>query len=196
MPENDPGTLEIFETPVDWAGTIWARTKCSNNETFYFSCETGDCGSGIMDCQSPLPAYPVTLLNFIIKGSEVSYEVDLNHGYNVPVRIRPIGGTLVGRSSPCPVVDCIKDLTEVCPGSLIATNKQGWAVGCFSPCDGYKDPKYCCSGSFTGSACQPNQYSQAFKQLCSLAHTYPGDMDPPVYKCSGATSYNITFCPM
>jgi len=195
-PESGPETLEIFTMPDQWTGSIWVRTKCSSNASNYFSCETGDCGSGTQDCQSPPPTYPVTLLNFDIKQPVVSYEVSLNHGHNVPVRIQPDGGSLVGGTGPCPVVDCIQDISNVCPSTLVAKNKDGLYVGCYSACDGLKDPKYCCTGTFSGpGACQPNDYSKTFKQVCKLAHTYPADNDPPTYKCSGAASYNITFCP-
>ncbi|KAF5473710.1 hypothetical protein F2P56_005681 [Juglans regia] len=195
-PERGPGTLEIFFMPDQWTGSIWARTKCTTNDLYYFSCETGDCGSGTINCQNPPPTYPVTLLNFDIKQSVVSYEVSLNHGHNLPVRIQPVGGSLIDGAGSCPIVDCVEDVSNVCPGNLVATNKDGLYVGCYSACDELKDPKYCCTGNFTGpQACQPNEYSQRFKQLCKLAHTYPGDNQPPIYKCSSATGYNITFCP-
>lgn len=196
--EHAPGTLEIFSMPEPWTGSIWARTKCSNNESFYFSCETGDCGTGQVDCQGPMPRYPVTLLNLSINNkSEVSYEVNLNHGFNVPIRIRPDGGTLVDRSgSSCPVVDCIADLSNVCAPELVATNKNGSYVACNSPCDALRDARFCCTENFSGQACQPNQYSKKFKQLCGLAHTYPADNDPPTYSCGGANRYNVTFCPL
>ncbi|KAK7838851.1 hypothetical protein CFP56_019027 [Quercus suber] len=48
----------------------------------------------------------MTLLNFNINQSLVSYEVNLNHGHNVVVRIEPIGGTLDNGSGPCPTVEC------------------------------------------------------------------------------------------
>ncbi|KAB1221187.1 Thaumatin-like protein 1 [Morella rubra] len=115
-PERSPETLEIFSMPDEWTGSIWARTNCANNASFYFSCETGDCGSGTIDCQSPPPTYPVTLLNFDIKQSVVSYEVSLNHGHNLPVRIQPVGGSLVDGGGSCPVVDCVADISNVCPG--------------------------------------------------------------------------------
>jgi hypothetical protein len=184
-PERGPETLYIFPMPDQWSGSIWARTKCSFNASYYFSCETGDCGSGIKECQNPPPALPVTLLNFDIKQPVVSYEVGLNHGHNVPVWIEPDGGSLVDGTGPCPVVDCVGDIASVCPSPLVAKNMDGKYIGCYSACDVFKDP----------GACQPNEYSKTFKQVCKLAHTYPGDNDPPTYKCSGATRYNITFCP-
>ncbi|XVE76094.1 hypothetical protein DITRI_Ditri12bG0145500 [Diplodiscus trichospermus] len=192
--ERAPGTLEIFFMPDTWSGSIWARTKCSVGVNF--TCETGDCGSGIVECQSPPPKPPVTLLNFGINQNGVSYEVNLNHGFNVPVRIQPVGGSLVGGSGPCPVVDCIKDLKDVCPSPLAAQNQNGVYVGCNSPCDALKEERFCCTGSSAGQACQPNEFSKTFKQVCQLAHTYPADNVPPIYQCSGATSYDITFCPL
>ncbi|GLT69245.1 hypothetical protein SLA2020_414100 [Shorea laevis] len=111
--------------------------------------ERGDCGSGIKECQYPPPALLVTLLNFEIKLPVVSYEVSLKHGHNVPVRIRPDGGSLVGGAGPCPVVDCGQVTT-----CRSMANKDGRYIGCYS------------------------------------------DNDPPTYKCSGATRYNITFCPI
>ncbi|KAB2087213.1 hypothetical protein ES319_A04G087700v1 [Gossypium barbadense] len=150
-PERGPGTLEIFSMPDPWTGSLWLRTKCSYDASqVNFTCETGDCGSGSVDCQSPPPKPPETLLNFNINQNVVSYEVSLNHGFNVPVQIQPIGGTLVGGSEVCPVVDCIKDMGDVCPPSLVAINKNRAYVGCNSPCDALKDPKYCCTGSLQG----------------------------------------------
>ncbi|GMH09860.1 hypothetical protein Nepgr_011701 [Nepenthes gracilis] len=196
-PEFGPENLVIFDGPDRWSGIMWARTNCTTNSSGYFSCDTGDCGTGEEDCQGPAPPYPVTLLNFTINNPTVSYQINLNHGWNKQVRIRPDGGTLVGGSGPCPEVDCSGNIQDVCPSSLVATGKNGLAAGCFSPCDGYKDPKTCCTGDFSGpQACQPSQVSQAFKGLCPQAHTYPADNDPPIYTCKGAAGYNVTFCPL
>ncbi|XWS59597.1 hypothetical protein CRYUN_Cryun08bG0135800 [Craigia yunnanensis] len=96
--------------------------------------------------------------------SMTNFTLNLNHGFNVPVRIQPIGGSLVGGSGSCPVVDCIKDLKDVWPSPLAALNQNGVYVGCNSPCYALKDPKYCCTGGFTGQACQPNEYSKTFEQ--------------------------------
>ncbi|EEF42859.1 thaumatin-like protein 1b [Ricinus communis] len=186
-PENGPGTLEVLSMPDPWSGSIWARTKCTTNETGYFSCETGDCGSGARDCHGAPPTNPITLLNFNINSNAVSYEVSLIHGHNLAVRIEPDGGNLVGGGSgPCPVVDCVQDISNICPSTLVALNRNGAYAGCNNPCDVLKDPKFC----------GPNEYSSRFKELCNLAHTYPGDNNPPLYKCNGANSYNITLCPL
>lgn len=149
-----------------------------------------------MDCQGPFPKSPVTLFNLGINQGQVSYEIDLNHGFNIPVSFRPDGGSLVeGGFGSCPVVDCVQDLRNVCPSQLAALNSGGVYVGCNSACDALKDDRYCCKGQFGGSACQANEYSKRFKDVCKLAHTYPADNDPPVFKCTGAMGYNVTFCP-
>ena len=61
--------------------------------------------------------------------------MNLNHGHNVTVRIQPVGGSLVGGSGPCPVVDCAQDFSNVCPPNLVAKGKDGRYVGCLSACD-------------------------------------------------------------
>ncbi|CAJ1968847.1 unnamed protein product [Sphenostylis stenocarpa] len=190
-PQIGTDVFEIFNMDDHYSGSIWLRTACTTNASNYFSCETGDCGNGIMECADLNPAFPVTLLNFRVDNPVVSYQVSLVHGQNILVRIKPNGGTLVDGSGPCPMVDCNKELSSVCPFSLIAFNKGGQYVGCNSPCDGLKDPKYCCDGH----GCQSDEISLKYKGLCPLAHTYPGDNNPPFYQCKGAESYDITFCP-
>ncbi|KAK7838821.1 thaumatin-like protein 1, partial [Quercus suber] len=145
-PEFTSGTSKTLQMPDQWKGFIWGRTKCSLNASNYFSCGTGDCG-GNKICQWPVPNSPYKLqTNPLV----VSYELNLNHGHNVPVRIQPVGGSLVGGSGPCPVVDCAQDFSNVCPPNLVAKGKDG---------------RY---------TCQPNEYSSVFKKACGLAHTYPG----------------------
>ncbi|KAJ8754191.1 hypothetical protein K2173_002091 [Erythroxylum novogranatense] len=181
---NNPGTLESLLMPDPYNGVLWARTRCTTNATNYFSCDTGDCGTGEPICQGPPPAYPVTLLYIGINKNVVSYEVSLTHGHNVAVRIQPDGGSLVeGGSGPCPVVDCVQNIGNICPSPLVAKNKEGQYVGCNSACDVLRQ----CRGS--------DYNNQRVKQLCRLAHVYPTDFDPPIYKCSGPKSINITFCP-
>ena len=90
------------------------------------------------------------------------------------VRIEPIGGTLVDGSGPCPIVDCVLAISNVCPSNKVATNKDGQYVGCYSACEALRDPKYCCTGDYSSpQACQPNEYSTSFKKICNLAHFYP-----------------------
>jgi len=190
-PELGPEIYEIFNMDDHYSGSIWARTECTTNADDYFSCETGDCRLGTRECADTTPNYPVTLLNFNVNQSIVSYEISLIHGQNIFVNIKPVGGTLLDGSGPCPVVSCNMDFGNVCPPSLIAYNANGFYVGCNSACDVFKDAEHCCNGN----GCQLDEYTLKFKQQCPNAHIYPGDNKPPMYQCKGAESYDITFCP-
>lgn len=178
MWEYGQGTLTIFQTPDQWSGTIWLRTRCTRDESLNFACVTGDCGTGDIFCNGESPKYPVTLMNFSINQSEVTYGVSLVHGYNIPVRIVPVGG-----SGDCPTTDCPNDVMNVCPNNLVLADPKGVAVACEGPCDVLKDP----------DACKSNRYTDMFKRTCPLAILFPGDSKS--HKCTGAT-YNITFCPI
>ncbi|XP_023005796.1 thaumatin-like protein 1b [Cucurbita maxima] len=185
-------TSKTYTMPYTWNGSIWARTNCSYDKTLNFSCETGDCRSGSIICDS-LPAIPVTLLNFAINQSVVHYELSLRHGFNVRAKIQPDGGYLVdGGFGACPAVGCVADLNHVCPPVLSFTNKNGANVGCYSSCDKFGPPKYCCNVP----DCHPDPYSIMFKHLCPSAHVYPGDDRPPIYGCTGFKAINVIFCPI
>lgn len=107
---------------VKVAFVLGPSAPAMTHSIFYGKLETG---LGTKSCQYPPPTCPVTLLNFYINQSMVSYEVSLNHGHNVAIRIEPIGGTLVNGSGPCPIVYCVQDTSNVCPSNLVATNKDG-----------------------------------------------------------------------
>ncbi|KAK9168553.1 hypothetical protein Syun_000693 [Stephania yunnanensis] len=188
--EFGPGTLTIFETPDQWSGSIWFRTGCTTDAAQHFSCETGDCGTGLVECTGGPPKYPATLLNFSINQTVVTYEVSLIHGYNIPITVTPDGGS----ASTCPSLGCTKDLIKSCPDDVLVKNAKGVGVACKSACDAFNDPAYCCTGSFTGVACKPSKYSNGFKQACPLGHTFPEDSEPPLGSCSGADRYLITMC--
>ena len=82
------------------------------------------------------------------------------------VRIEPIGGTLVDGSGSCPIVDCVLAIGNVYSSNLVATNKDGQYVGCYSAWDVLKDPKYCCIGDYSSpQACQPNEYSTSLEKI-------------------------------
>ncbi|PIA54957.1 hypothetical protein AQUCO_00901098v1, partial [Aquilegia coerulea] len=185
LSEAPPGSVAIFETPVKWTGSIWFRTGCSllsSDENY--KCETGDCGTGKL-CGGGQPTYPVTLVNFSIDQSSVTYEISLIHGFNIPISVMAEGA--------CPTVDCTHDLIKDCPAELLFKNSQGSSVGCRNPCDAMKDPLYCCNS--TDQGCQPNKFSDGFKQFCPNATIYPWDVNPPKSECMWANNYTITMCP-
>ncbi|XP_057425756.1 thaumatin-like protein 1 [Lotus japonicus] len=183
-----PGDHSTLTVSDPWSGTIWPRSHCRINASYYFSCATGDCRTGQLACS--IPKYPVTELIFKINDSVVSYDISLVHGQNVLVCVKPNGGTLVdGGSGPCPMVECNKELSSVCPSHLIAYGQEGQYVGCKNSCDVIDDPRYCCDGV----TCIPDEYMKMNKQLCPDATTFQGDKPP--YQCKGASSYDITLCP-
>lgn len=189
-PEIPPDVQTFYAMDDRWTGSIWARTQCAFNDSFYFFCQTADCGTGKKVCVGSVPANPVTLINLDVNNPVVTYEVSVIHGQNMRIRVEPVGGTLVDGSGPCPAVECARDFGDVCDPSLVAAHTGRGYVGCYSACDALREPKYCCSNS----KCQPDEFSKKFKAFCPTAHVWPGDSNPPKYKCKGATRYEITFC--
>ncbi|KAL5807409.1 hypothetical protein ACOSQ4_030142 [Xanthoceras sorbifolium] len=55
-----------------------------------------------------------------------------------------------------------------------AEGERGECVVCNGACEALKDPKFYCTGEFAGSACQHNEHSRRFKELCYLAHACLG----------------------
>ncbi|RZC90883.1 hypothetical protein C5167_028716 [Papaver somniferum] len=135
--------LSIFDTPDEWTGTIWARTGCVRDDHENFSCATGDCKTNDIYCFNLTAKYPVTLINFSIKQSEATYDVSLVHGYNVPVKIVPDGG-----SGDCVTTGCPNDVMNVCPAQLIFAGSNGTAIACHGPCDVPKDADACKSNHY------------------------------------------------
>ncbi|KAF2295617.1 hypothetical protein GH714_033311 [Hevea brasiliensis] len=66
-------------------GLMWGRTFCSEDSTGKFSCLTGDCGSGKLECSGGGAAPPATLAEFKLDGyGGIDYfDVSLVHGYNL-----------------------------------------------------------------------------------------------------------------
>ncbi|CAL1357733.1 unnamed protein product [Linum trigynum] len=44
------GETRTISPPASWGGRLWGRTHCSEDSTGKFSCTTGDCGSGQVEC--------------------------------------------------------------------------------------------------------------------------------------------------
>ncbi|XP_065865718.1 PR5-like receptor kinase [Euphorbia lathyris] len=58
------GESKTFTAPTGWGGRVWGRTYCSQNSTGNFSCLTGDCGSGKVECLGNNGVSPQTLAEF------------------------------------------------------------------------------------------------------------------------------------
>ncbi|CAI0382618.1 unnamed protein product [Linum tenue] len=150
---------------------MWGRTHCSEDSTGKFSCLTGDCGSGKIECSGSGAAPPATLADF--------FDVSLVDGYNLPVLVSPQGGS----GQNCSSTGCVVDLNGACPSDLKVVSDAGEGVACKSACEAFRQPQYCSSS-----------YSLAFKNACPRAYSYAYDDKTSTFTCSSA-DYTITFCP-
>ncbi|XP_062224706.1 thaumatin-like protein 1b [Phragmites australis] len=182
-----------------WSGTFWARTGCAvDSATGRFSCATADCGTGDVACDGRGPAAPVSLVEVTLaapgSGGQDFYDVSLVDGFNVPVRVAPSGG-----GGDCLPAACAGDVNAMCPSDLRVVAASGGGSGviaCQSACNAYGTARYCCTGQYgTPAACGPTNYSQVFKSACPAAYSYAYDDASSTFTCSGASSYDVTFCP-
>lgn len=110
------GQSQPITVPQSWSGRFWGRTLCTTNSTTgQFTCGTGDCGSGTVQCSGSGAVPPATLAEFTLDGSDGMdfYDVSLVDGYNLPLLIVPQGGT-----GTCSATGCLADLNSACPTSL------------------------------------------------------------------------------
>ncbi|CAI9777898.1 unnamed protein product [Fraxinus pennsylvanica] len=186
------GEKRTIDAPSAWGGRLWGRTLCSEDSTGKFSCITGDCGSGKMECVGGATP-PATLAEFTLDGSGGMdfYDVSLVDGYNVAMLVVPLGGS----GANCTTTGCLVDLNGACPSELRVTSSDGENVACKSACEAFGQEQYCCSGAYgTPDTCTPSSYSQVFKSACPRAYSYAYDDKTSTFTCSGA-DYIITFCP-
>jgi Thaumatin family len=117
------GESQTLDAPTNWSGRMWGRTLCTTDSTGKFTCGTGDCGSGKMECLGGGAAPPATLAEFTLDGSGGMdfYDVSLVDGYNVPMLVVPQGGSGAGN---CTATGCLVDLNSACPTDLKVNNQN------------------------------------------------------------------------
>lgn len=187
----DTGASLTIEAPAKWSGRFWPRTGCTTDSSGKFTCQSGDCGSGKLECNGLGGAPPATLAEFTLQGDDNKdfYDTSLVDGYNVPLSIVPQG------MSKCNKTDCPTDIIPHCPSELQAKGPDGNVVGCKSACVALGSKQYCCTEEFNDpKICKPTSYSKIFKDACPLAYSYPYDDATSTFTCIGA-NYAITFCP-
>ncbi|KAL6649578.1 hypothetical protein ACP70R_013802 [Stipagrostis hirtigluma subsp. patula] len=216
------GASATVDAPASWSGRMWGRTLCATDTTTgKFTCATGDCGSGTLQCSGGGAAPPATLAEFTLNGSGGMdfFDVSLVDGYNLPMLIVPqgAGGSAVASaggngstdSPKCMATGCLVDLNGACPadlrvvpsstgtgGAAAAGGGGGGAVACRSACEAFGTPQYCCSGAYgSPNTCRPSTYSQFFKNACPRAYSYAYDDSTSTFTCAAGTNYAITFCP-
>ncbi|KAG6476510.1 hypothetical protein ZIOFF_065752 [Zingiber officinale] len=186
------GASRAVQAPSGWSGRFWARTGCSTTGGDRgWSCATGDCGSGQVECNGAVPALPATLAEFTLSSSTAGqeqdfYDVSLVDGYNSPLLVE-------ASRSGCATAGCAVDLSQRCPAEL---RPVGQSRACRSACDAFRKPEYCCSGPFASPVtCRPTAYSEVFKAACPKSYSYAFDDPTSTFTCAGGADYTITFCP-
>lgn len=188
----NPSKTRTVTVPKSWSGRVWGRTLCSVDSSNKFSCLTGDCGSGVLQCSGSGAKPPATLAEFTLNGAggQDFYDVSLVDGYNIPILVIPRNGT----SGTCSATGCLVDLNRACPKELRITARES-RVACRSACEAFGDPRFCCSEAYsTPDTCGPSAYSLFFKHACPRAYSYAYDDTTSTYTCIGA-DYIIMFCP-
>lgn len=190
----EKGETKTISAPTSWGGRFWGRTHCTEDSSGEFSCVTGDCGSGKVECSGSGAIPPATLAEFTLDGHGGLdfFDVSLVDGYNIPMVVVPQGGTGVN----CTTTGCLVDLNGACPSELKVMSADGkGGVACKSACEAFQQPQYCCSGAYDSPAiCKPSQYSRLFKSACPHAYSYAYDDKTSTFTCANA-DYVITFCP-
>ncbi|KAD7477426.1 hypothetical protein E3N88_00562 [Mikania micrantha] len=187
--ELAPHASNTINMPAPWSGRVWARFQCSNDGG-RFSCRSGDCGSGQVECNGAGAIPPATLAEFTLSDANGRdfYDVSLVDGFNLPVSVVPQGG--------CPTTNCPVDINSRCPRELAVNDGSGGTIGCKSACLAFNKPEYCCTGDHgSPQTCQPTNYSKFFKNLCPNAYSYAYDDKSSTFTCNTGPNYDITFCP-
>ncbi|KAL0431180.1 UNVERIFIED_CONTAM: Thaumatin-like protein 1 [Sesamum radiatum] len=124
----NPGDSFPISAPASWSGRMWGRTLCSQDSTTgKFTCVTGDCGSGALECGGGGAAPPATLAEFTLNGADGLdfYDVSLVDGYNLPMLVVPQGGT----GGNCSNTGCVVELNASCPSELQVLNAVSTSAG-------------------------------------------------------------------
>lgn len=189
------GESKAITAPPKWGGRLWGRTLCSTDPAGKFTCKTGDCSSGKLECSGAGAQPPASLAEFTLDGADGKdfYDVSLVDGYNLPMLVAPRGG----KGDNCTTTGCEVDLNGACPSELRVTKEgDGSTVACRSACEKFNTPEYCCNGAYgSPDTCKPSNYSQIFKKACPRAYSYAYDDKSSTFTCSGGPDYTITFCP-
>ncbi|KAH0681743.1 hypothetical protein KY289_019495 [Solanum tuberosum] len=183
-----------FDIPNPWSGRIWARHLCSYSGQ-NFTCLSGDCRSGSIECDGAGGTPPATLVQFTIANTSDEkdfYSVSIVDGFNLPVSVTPIN------RPDCGIADCLVNLKDAHCGNQVeleVRDQNETVIGCKSGCSAFNRDDLCCTGAYNSpQTCKPSIYSLTLKKLCDKAITYPYD-DETLFTCSGGANYKITFCP-
>ncbi|KAL1200699.1 PR5-like receptor kinase [Cardamine amara subsp. amara] len=178
------GEARALLAPSSWRGLISGRTLCSNDSTGKFSCITGDCESGKIECPRTYSWSQVTYVFLgIDNGGIDTYNISVEYGYNLPIKVVPAQSS----SRRCMSSSCVVDLNKTCPNDLKKL-VEGKTIGCSSACRKVNTSETCCSHDFKSKQkCKPTLYTQNFERVCPFTNR--------TFVCPNSTDYVITFCP-
>ncbi|KAF3555539.1 hypothetical protein F2Q69_00017953 [Brassica cretica] len=193
----EKGETRTINTTSSWIGNLWGRTLCSTNSTGYFSCITGDCGSGDMEC-SNAGEPPATLAEFNLAndGGNDYYDVSVINGYNLPVLVTPENGT-------CESIGCVVDIKKTCPTDLWINRtdiRSNDPYACRTSCQKNQTRELCCVGLYQEVGVPPQEckrtiYSETFNRECPGAYSYAYDSNSSTFTCPYSSNFVIQFCP-
>ncbi|KAL3628440.1 Thaumatin-like protein 1 [Castilleja foliolosa] len=189
--ELAPQASKTLNIPSPWSGRFWARFQCSNSDN-RFTCLSGDCNLGKVECNGAGATPPASLVEFTLAGADGKdfYDISLVDGFNLPVSVIP-------DRAGCQATVCPIDINNNgCPDELAVKDPNGGVVGCKSACLALDQPQYCCTGAFDKpGTCPPTNYSRIFKSKCPQAYSYAYDDATSTFTCPTGANYLITFCP-
>ncbi|ORZ22094.1 thaumatin [Absidia repens] len=177
------GSSKNYALDETWQGRFFGRVSCSGT-----NCTT----AGASD--------PASLAEFTFRGSGGNdfYDISFVDGFNLPMKIVPIGGSSGNSSNSsstgyeCGTPTCSSIPT--CPDDM-KIYTDGKYTSCQSACAKYGTDEYCCTGSYNDSdKCTSNSYSKAVKDECPSAYSYAYDDKTSTYSCV-AKGYDVVFCP-
>ncbi|CAK7331921.1 unnamed protein product [Dovyalis caffra] len=187
------GASSSLSIPAPWSGRFWARTQCFTDSSGKFTCATGDCASGRVECHGAGGIPPSSLAEFTLKANDGHdyYDISLVDGFNIPLSATPQGG-----SGGCSSTSCAANVNSICDSNLAVKGSDGIVIACKSACLAFNQPQFCCTGEFsTPDKCLATNYSKVFKQQCPQAYSYAYDDKSSILSCPTGSNYLITFCP-
>ncbi|KAG7593863.1 Protein kinase domain [Arabidopsis thaliana x Arabidopsis arenosa] len=192
-------TQRTVNVTSSWIGYFWGRTLCTTNSSGGFSCVTGDCNSGEIECSGPV-LHPATLaeFNFAYDDGDDYYDVNVINGYNLPLLVTP-------ENKKCESIGCVVELDKTCPSELRLYNNDTGSndpLACRTSCQKNHSPEVCCVGSYVDDEsvvgpeeCKRTIYSETFNQTCPGAYSYAYDTNISTFTCPGSSNFVVTFCP-
>ncbi|KAJ4904180.1 hypothetical protein Rs2_18131 [Raphanus sativus] len=194
----EKGETRTINTTSSWIGNIWGRTLCDTNSSGGFSCITGDCESGEIECSKEgVPPATLAEFNLAFDGGNDYYDVSVINGYNLPVLVTPENGT-------CKSIGCVVDIKKTCPTELWINRtdiRSNDPYACKTSCQINQTRELCCVGLYVaGDGVPPEQckrtiYSQTFNRECPGAYSYAYDTNNSTFVCPYSSNFVVQFCP-